>query len=68
MSDVKVHAELSREERLRRADNMLRCGSHFTTALANAWFLADATNQAILEEGFAHYFEKYADPMYDVKP
>ena len=53
-------SDLTEAELYRAAHMMKREGGHFTAAIAEAFFVADATNKRILVNAFGHIFEKYA--------
>lgn len=52
--------DMSEDELLIAARRMEREGGGFASAIAEAYFCADSTNQVLLIDAFGHLFERYA--------
>lgn len=52
--------DMTHDDLLQAAHNMKRYGGSFASNIAEAFFVADTSNKAILTYAFRHLFEIYA--------
>lgn len=55
--------QLTTAQKFQLFELMLAKGGSFAKSLAQAWFLADPRNKAIIEENFWHIHKSYIDSL-----